>query len=170
MKFIHGDRFRFLPMEDISYSTTLGEVFLCSSVFLTCFYHDNVIMHPISSCFGIFSLSKACSSALACVSEFHKAALLSSADSIYRLKSLQPFMILCNYRIKWIFVFCFFPEGFFNCPIWFKLCKILHERIVMLSPCQSEFACQEWVQCWNNVTARQLTFMLPDPFHTHTIK
>lgn len=37
----------------------LVRFFLCSSV-LICFYHDNVIMHPISSCFGIFSRSKAC--------------------------------------------------------------------------------------------------------------
>lgn len=163
--YYNKDRFRFLPMEDISYSTMLGEVFLCYLFLFTCFYHE--IMHPFSSCFGIFSRSKACRFSIRVCEWVPQSSPVVISRQYLQTENPAAFYDSVQLQNKMDF---FFPVGFFNCPIWLKLCKLLHERVIMLSPCQSEFACQERVQCWNNLTARQLTFMLPDPFHTHTIK
>lgn len=113
MKFIHGDRFRFLPMEDISYSTTLGEVFLCSSVFLTCFYHDNVIMHPISSCFGIFSLSKACRFSISVCEWVPQSSPVVVSRQYLQTEKPAAFYDSVQLQNKMDFCFLFFSRGVF---------------------------------------------------------
>lgn len=116
MKFIYynKDRFRFLPMEDISYSTMLGEVFftfIC--FFFTCFYHDNVIMHPISSCFGIFSHSKACRFSIRVCEWVPQSSPVVVSRQYLQTEKPAAFYDSVQLQNKMDFCFLFFSSGVF---------------------------------------------------------
>lgn len=109
--YYNKDRFRFLPMEDISYSTMLGEVFLCYLFLFTCFYHE--IMHPFSSCFGIFSRSKACRFSIRVCEWVPQSSPVVVSRQYLQTEKPAAFYDSVQLQNKMDFCFLFFSSGVF---------------------------------------------------------
>lgn len=85
--------------------------FLCYLFLFTCFYHE--IMHPFSSCFGIFSCSKACRFSIRVCEWVPQSSPVVVSRQYLQTEKPTAFYDSVQLQNKMDFCFLFFSSGVF---------------------------------------------------------
>lgn len=89
----------------------LARFFLCYLFLFTCFYHE--IMHPFSSCFGIFSRSKACRFSIRVCEWVPQSSPVVVSRQYLQTEKPAAFYDSVQLQNKMDFCFLFFSTGVF---------------------------------------------------------